>query len=214
MTDDAWKSHVVRQGEYLTKLAHQLGFDADAVWNHTRNADLRALRTNREILCPGDVLWVPDSPRKLVQLRIGEDNAFASSIPETQIHLTLLQRDGTPLANTAYTVQGAPGLTDGSTDGDGKVSLTLPVHVERVLLVFESGQQYQVAVGEMDPIEETSGVLKRLIHLGYLTECADPTSDDFELRLALSAFQKAQGLPITGQIDDPTRHALVAAHKS
>ena len=57
------KPYVVKQGDYLLKLAHGLGFDADTVWNADENADLKAKR-DPNILCPGDLLYVPDSEPK------------------------------------------------------------------------------------------------------------------------------------------------------
>ncbi|MFT3767392.1 MAG: hypothetical protein QM820_18220 [Minicystis sp.] len=38
------KAYVVRQGDYLKQLAHALGFDADAVWNDPKNAELSQRR--------------------------------------------------------------------------------------------------------------------------------------------------------------------------
>ena len=35
------KPYVVKQGDYLLKIAHLAGFDADDVWGHAKNADLK-----------------------------------------------------------------------------------------------------------------------------------------------------------------------------
>ena len=42
MSGGSWKVHVVRQGEYLRKLAHRFGVDPDELWNHPKNAELKA----------------------------------------------------------------------------------------------------------------------------------------------------------------------------
>ena len=51
--------HVVRQGEYLSRLAHRLGFDAESVWDHPDNAELKQARAHADQLLAGDLLWLP-----------------------------------------------------------------------------------------------------------------------------------------------------------
>ena len=51
---------MVRQGDYLSKLAFTMGVDADATWNHSGNDELRAKRPNPEMLHPGDILSLPE----------------------------------------------------------------------------------------------------------------------------------------------------------
>jgi hypothetical protein len=47
--------YVIRQGDYLALLAYKFGFDADAVWNDPKNADLRKIRSDPNMLWPTDV---------------------------------------------------------------------------------------------------------------------------------------------------------------
>jgi hypothetical protein len=51
--------YVIRQGDYLLKLAYSFGFDAEAVWNDDKNADLRSQRQDPNTLLPGDILSHP-----------------------------------------------------------------------------------------------------------------------------------------------------------
>jgi hypothetical protein len=48
--------YVVRENDFLLKIAFEFGFDADSVWNAPNNDDLRRLRPNPNQLFPGDVL--------------------------------------------------------------------------------------------------------------------------------------------------------------
>jgi len=72
---------------------------------------------------------------------------------------------------------------------------------------------FQGLVGEMDPIDEATGVTKRLRHLGFgddrLVSCA---GDDELLRDAIATFQQAQGLTVTGELDEVTKGALMKSH--
>ncbi len=52
--------HIVKQGEYLLKIAHEFDFDAVTVWNDAANEELRTLRKNPNILLAGDKLYIPD----------------------------------------------------------------------------------------------------------------------------------------------------------
>ena len=36
------RPYVIRQGDYMTQLAHRLGFDETEVWNHDKNSALKA----------------------------------------------------------------------------------------------------------------------------------------------------------------------------
>ena len=61
----ATKPYVVKAGDYTKKLAHTLGFDADEVWNDPKNAELKKLRKDPDMLVAGDVLFVPE--KKIVR---------------------------------------------------------------------------------------------------------------------------------------------------
>ena len=52
--------YVIRQGDFLAKLAHRFGFDADTVWNDAANTKLGDARTDPNILAPTDILYIPD----------------------------------------------------------------------------------------------------------------------------------------------------------
>lgn len=212
------RSIVVRQGEYLTKLAHRFGFDAAAVWNHAANAALRERRGNPEQLHPGDVLQIPDAPVD-AGLRVAKGGTLRASAraPDVEIALALTGRDGAPIASVAFRVEGVgPTPIEGTTGGDGVARFRVPVTVETCRLVLASGRAYVVRVGHMDPATEPSGVLKRLAHLGYarglLAEDLDTDLGRATFESALLDFQEASGIAPTGAIDDATIAALVERH--
>ena len=53
------KPYVIKQGDYLTRIAHRLGFVANEVWNDPKNAELKALRSDPDTLKSGDIVFVP-----------------------------------------------------------------------------------------------------------------------------------------------------------
>lgn len=209
---------VVRQGEYLAKLAHRFGFDAAAVWNDAANAALRERRQNPEQLQPGDVLHVPDAPAD-PGLRVARGATLRASAraPEVEIALRLTGRDGALRAGVAFHVEGVtPEPITGTIDGAGIARFRVPVTVETCRLVLSTGRAYVVRVGHMDPATETSGALKRLAHLGHARSL---TPEDLDTDLgrdafaaALRRFQRDAGIAPTGELDDATAAALVERH--
>ena len=212
--------YVVRQGDYLAQIAHRRGFSAEEVWNHPLNAELRERRGSHDILHPGDILQVPVgregwSPRPLSS---GGEHHFTARVTTIEIKLVLHRADRTVIANAPFRVDGlGPQPFEGETDGAGLALFEVPVHVREVAVSLAGeGLDYRVRIGRLDPAGEPSGVAKRLAHLGYLapighdeTPCPEALVSD-----AVSAFQEAQGLAVTGTVDDATRDALVAAHGS
>lgn len=211
------RPYVVRQGDYLMKLAHMMGFDAEVVWNQPANRDLRERRTNPEVLHPGDVICVPaPGERRFRELVAGGSNAYAANVPRAEIRLTLYDPEGAALANVPYRVLGLSRPHEETTDGNGTVRFSAPVYTREVRLVLEEDDEHPILIGDLDPHDELSGVRKRLAHLGYLSRY-DPSheiGDDVSLRRAVRSFQAARQIEVTGEPDEATLHALLDAHGS
>ncbi len=211
------KPYVIKQGDYLLKVAHLLGFDADEVWS--ANAELKALRKDPSMLKAGDVLLVPDAPKPKLRLNKEETNAFVARVPAVKLALHVAE-EGEPLKNEAYVIEGLGDESEQVTDGDGKLELTAPVHVREVIVRFvKSGKRMKLAIGELDPPDTPSGARMRLTSLGFygakLTGKDQYVAhDDEALASAVRAFQASMGLEATGELDGATRDALVAEHGS
>ena len=114
------RPYVIRQGDYITKLGHTLGFDALSVWNDPKNAGLRDRRADPDMLHPGDLLWIPDAPdhRKL-SVKVGSSNRYAAHIPKKPIDLKI-QIGGEALPKEPYMILGlGPEPVEGETDERG-----------------------------------------------------------------------------------------------
>jgi hypothetical protein len=207
------RAYVVRDGEYLTQIAAREGHDPEALWNHPKNADLRAKREHMDVLCTGDVVIIPDdAPRAGVPIRKGETNRYVMKV--TKVTMSIVVRDGgTPLANERYVVKGAGAPIEGTTDEAGKVTFAISVHVREAQIVLpDRGLHFPLHIGNMDPIGEPSGVVKRLSNLGFYTSPTGEGSADDALRAAIAAFQRAHDLTPSGALDDATQRRLVEAH--
>jgi hypothetical protein len=209
------RTHVVRDGEFMTQIAAKLGRDPEALWSDPSNADLKANRRHMDILCAGDIVHIPDeqAPEGL-PIAKGTTNRYQAKVP--RVTISIIARDGgTPLADEPYRVMGAGAPIEGTTDGDGRLTFKFPVHVrEAEILLPRKGLSFPLDLGGMDPVDEASGVLKRLANLGFYANARGPDggTEEEALRAALIAFQRANSLAATGELDSSTREGLMALH--
>jgi len=212
------KPYVIKQGDYLKKLAHRRGFVADEVWSDPKNAELKAKRKDPNQLVAGDVLYIPDDPPKKLPFVAKSDNQYVADVPKVKVKVAL-KVAGTVLKQEPYVVKGI-GHDDEEkkTDDDGNVEVEAPVHVrEFVIYLPKRKQSCNLLIGGLDPIDVPSGVRMRLTHLGfYGAPPADGSAgrDENRLAAAIAAFQSANGIEATGEADEATQAALAQAHGS
>lgn len=207
-----WKPHVVQQGEHVRKLAFRCGSTPDEVWGHAKNAELKEKRTSFDQLAPGDVIHLPADRAVGLALQQGSSNRYRATVEKVSLDL-VLQATGRTFANEPFEVHGtgAAQPLPGTTDGAGCAHFEVPVWVREVLVKLTArGHEFPILIGDLDPVEEDSGVAQRLRQLGYLTH----DGDEEALIEATSRFQCAQGMKPTGEIDQATRDALAAQHRS
>jgi hypothetical protein len=207
------KPYVIEQGDYLDKLAVRFGFRASDVWEAPENAALRAKRAPEQ-LHPGDVLYIPADPPRWLPLTPSTKNGYEAEVPRVPLRLMFeTAEDGKPCASEACVVEGLGAPLESQTDGSGLLELSVPVTVRELTVRFvKRNVRHQVRVGSMDPIDEDSGVAKRLAHLMLLSP---HSMDDPEaVADALLRFQRREHLPQTGTLDGATKAALLRAHGS
>lgn len=214
------KPYIVRQGDYFTKLAHTRGFDADKIWNDPKNEDLKKKRASMDTLEPGDIVWIPDEPRPRLPVHGGIVNHYIARIPKVPVNLRL-QVGGKILDKEPYVIRGlGPKPIEGATDDKGFLSTAVHVNVREIeVFLPDRNRTLRVRVGDMDPINELSGLQKRLTHLGFYVPTKTGTEnfdalDPHQIISALRAFQAAKKIAVTGKLDDDTRKALIAASGS
>ena len=213
------KPHVVRQGEYLAKLAFVHGFDADQVWTDPKNADLAQSRPDPNVLAPGDVIHIPTAKKEGQQINKGTTNRYEVKVPKVKVDL--LFRDGDqPMAGEECEIVGLgePGPdTPKATDGGGKLSLDVPVTTRELFVSFpkREGMAFQFYVGDVDPVSDETGIATRLLNLGYLPSYFDDDPDEQGewMKKAVAAFQAENGMDPTGDVDEATRKALQDGHQ-
>lgn len=216
-----WKPYVIRPGDYLTALAAARGVDPAEIWEDSRNAELKKLRPNPEILAPDDLLYLPTPSPKPAPTAPGTTTRTTAKLPTVIIHLKLTGANGKALANQTLRIIGGTNPIS-KTDGAGAAEIEVSVGTP-FLTVFASpsGASFKVLIGHLDPHDTDSGALARLRQLGYigdeepwLGEGRDgyaPKEQEraAQLRAGIGAFQQANGLKITETLDAATQAELL-----
>lgn len=205
-------AHVVKQGECLVTIAAQHGWRPETLWDQPQNASLKELRKDMHSLLPGDVVEVP--ARRPRDERVPTDGVgtFQLAVVPAKLRLRLLC-DEEPRAAEPYRLEYDDGqVLEGSTDGDGWVDQPLPLTVRKAVLGLKDGaEQYELAVGDLDPADTPSGAQGRLRNLGVYFGNVDGEAGP-ALQAALRRFQQSKGLEVTGELDEATADALRGAY--
>jgi len=223
------RPYVIRKGDYLTKLGHEMGFDPAYVWAHAKNKELVAKRKNQEVLKAGDILWIPDEARRKMPVESEATNSYVARVPKMPLVMTL-KLGGKILKKEPFIVRGLGRLPDGSgsnkeelkgeTDEKGILKLAPAVHVREIEIVLpKRKKELRIFVAGLAPDNELSGVRMRLKNLGYLGakhqgaeryEALDPA----QLEAAVRAFQTDAGIEVNGKVDEALTKKLVEVHGS
>lgn len=202
--------HTVAPGEHLTAIADRFGFsDVAAIFNHADNKPLRDKKRDPHILHPGDQLFIPDKTPKEADAATGKIHTFKVKLPSLMMRVIVHGEDDQPLANKPYklTVDGKE--IEGQSGGDGMVEAPILPTTREAKLVID-GHEIPLRIGHLDPVEEDSGVLSRLVNLGYDT--GGETTIGERATAAIRRFQKANGLTEDGALNDATRQKLKEKH--
>jgi len=204
--------YVVRPGDTIDGIAEAHGLAPDVVWAAPENAALRALRGDRNVLQAGDLVVLPALRPKKVPVASGSVAVFRRrGVPSLlRVRFTLNGRPRRALAWNLVLKDGA--RLSGWTDDDGVLQTYVHPSNKQCTLTLGDDEPYELLLGFLDPIDSPLGVQQRLGNLGF--PCRETGAYDEPTLAALCAFQRAQGLVVTGEFDGSTRRALDAVHKA
>jgi hypothetical protein len=197
-------------------IAEDCGFLWETIWSHANNSGLKDLRNDPNILFPGDIVFLPDKTPRIEPKPTGQRHKFVTKNPRSQVRLRLLDVKRQPRPHLQYTATVDANVSNGQTDADGYLTLTVAANARQLTLqVTEDAktEEYTLPLGFIDPIDELTGNQQRLINLGYPCSSELGTLGDVT-QTAIRAFQKENELEITGEFDDATRQALEQMHGS
>lgn len=203
--------HTVKQGECINSIADTYGFFWQTLWDHGDNRELKEARQNPNVLMPGDVVHIPDKTPGEEGCATEQLHKFRLKGVPAKLRVKFLRGDEAR-ANAQCSVDVDGKLLDLSTDADGLLEIDIPPKASKAVVTFKKGGDVHILnLGHADPAKEPSGAVTRLKNLGY-----DPGDDSLSPRFkaAVKRFQGAQGMEITGELDDETMEKLKEAHAS
>ena len=212
--------HTIARGECLSSIAKQYGFsDYQIIYNHAENAGFKQKRSNPNIIFPGDVLFIPDKEIKEVSCATDKKHKFQAKVPKVMLRICLEDDLQQPYVNTKYRLVVGSDTYEGTTDGSGILEQEIqPDATEGEVTIWpgppdpaDPGISFPLSLGDLDPVEELSGVQARLENLGFDCGSGEDASSP-EMVEALKGFQTKFGLTVSGEIDDATRNKLRELH--
>lgn len=201
----------VSPGDSIPSIAKDNGFFWETIWNHPKNAALKAKRKDPNLLFEGDEVWVPELELREESRGTNACHKFKLKGQQVKFKLKLLMM-GEPRAGEQYSLVVDGTLYSGTTGGDGLLEHVLPANAKEGKLLLRGGkEEYPVRIGHLDPMDEIAGVQQRLNNLGFNGGAEDGQMND-ALQAALKAFQLQRGLQPTGELDAATKAKLEEAH--
>jgi hypothetical protein len=206
-------------------IAERYGFDDPRdLHDHPKNTELKRARPNPTILCPGDVVFVPDRDVAPLSIEVGGRHRFRARRPAVSLKVRLEDEAGEALANRKVRLRWGGRTQDLTTDGDGVLEHRVTpsdASVDAVIWLdpddpgtdehAPSTHHVVFRLGHLDPASEVRGVQQRLANLG-LVDGAPSGEVDEATRSALAIVQRQAGIADTGELDDATRDALLDRH--
>ena len=208
----AGQSHEVVEGECTASIAADAGVSWSKIWDASENEGLREAGREPNLLAPGDALHIPEREAKDASVATSRKHRVVLAGQTVTVHLTLVGSHE-PLADEPWVVEYAGKTKEGTTDGEGKLELTLPARLGSATLELPNRKsKYTLALGSLGPANTLAGAHERLHNLGFTGPRPADAADEAPTREALRQFQEAEGLEPTGELDDDTVRALQDAH--
>jgi hypothetical protein len=202
--------HVVAKGEHIAQIARKYGFENyTPLWEHPKNAELKALRATPFVLDVGDEIFIPDRVLLVFNRTTDASHDFTVSVDKLALHLRFLGPDTKPRPSQEVTIEVDPPETPTAsvqrvqkltTDGDGKVSVEINKSA-LVANVVVAKFDFAVHIGGLRPASSEEGLAQRLNNLGYFVPPPEDRDDD-EVQSAIEEFQCDNGLKVTGKAED------------
>jgi hypothetical protein len=210
----------ITPGECLSSLTEACGFSSyHTIWDHPNNAGLRERRSNSNVLCPGDEVYIPERESKAVDGCTCARHTFVLSMPEVMLRMVVQDQDGKPITSAHYRLTAGAKKFEGVTGGDGIFEHPIAPDLQSGTLDFiyrkPNGVMVQCSwilkLGHLDDVATPSGIQARLKNLGFDSGDVDGVIGP-KTEVAIRRFQKWAGLNVDGVAGPKTQTKLKTSH--
>ncbi|MFN0134910.1 MAG: peptidoglycan-binding protein [Phycisphaerae bacterium] len=204
--------YIVKAGDCISSIAKEAGHFWLTIWDDAGNSEVKTAREDPNVLMPGDRLVIPPFEEKEESIAPEQRHRFKRKGEPAKFRVRLMENDK-PVANKPYKFDIDGKMTEGTTDPEGLVEVSLPGNAKRGKLMIEGGQTYAFEFGQLEPINTLKGVQERLKNLGYDIDACDGKQGP-KTRDAVLEFQRKSAIEPSGDVDQGTRDALELKHGS
>jgi hypothetical protein len=191
----------IKPGEWFAKIVklEGLGTEWKKIYNGGDNADFRKACPDPDLLIPGEKCVLPEKKKKEESKPGNAKASFKLKGDKAQLNVVVIRPDGQPLKSVDYKLtlhgSGADGTVIAKkTDGSGAVKCDIPVDTDSATLDIE-GQELELKIGWLEPVETVKGVQARLRNLNYAIADVDGNAGpETPTAAAVAAFQKEHSL--------------------
>lgn len=199
--------HKVKQGDCIPSIAEKHGIKWETIWDHPENATLKEKRQNPNILCPGDLIFIPEMEKKYEDVETEQTHTFQKNSGQVKLFLHLVINDES-LINHDYELIIDGTFFSGTTDNEGMLECLIPANAKEGKLQTniyneitekEETETFILELGNLDPIDTIKGLQGRLKNLGFYSDKIDGVLTETTIS-AIRSFQRKHELDDTVKI--------------
>jgi hypothetical protein len=200
------KTHVVVQGETLSRIAADNGFgNVHTLSDHPKNSALMKKRPNHSQLVPDDEVFVPAFEPRVESADTKKRTVFKATLPVLFLRIRPHDLNNEPVKSDVdclLEIGEAEDKTPIKTDDKGILEKIISPKLEKAELHIEiKKMKLDVLVGHLDALDTLSGQRARLNNLGYFAGFTE--KDRKQFRWGAEEFKKDRGVtPIAVKEED------------
>ena len=212
--------YTIDQGDCLANITERFGFSSyRTVWNHPKNAELRERRPNPNVLCPGDVIYIPERETKTTNHSTDAKHGFIVRKPVVVLRIVVQDEDGKPIGSANYRLVVGIESFEGTTGNDGTIEHPIAPDLQSAVLDFRyrkpngvtTHQSWNLKLGHLDDVAAPTGIQARLNNLGFDCGLVDGVIGP-KTEAAIRGFQQWAGLDVDGVAGPQTQEELKSSH--
>lgn len=209
---------IVEAGDTVDSIADRVGHFWETIWNDGQNSTLRSDRAHRNILLPGDKVYVPALRAKNESRATDQIHTFKRNGVPVRLIYQVKNFNGDGFAGKKYILRVGFRRYEGETDNEGMIDRYIsPSDKTGRLYVtldepgFPATLEVPLKIGTLAPPDTVLGAQQRLNLLGYRPG-VETGSTIATIKDALVEFQRDNDLERSGALDEATADALRLAY--